>query len=164
MNYKHLSYEQLKDTYLPNLEEKEFTPTRNIVRFVKAIMEMRNSNLTGDILIKIIKKKTNRDVYNKLEIEVLIHNYNLNDILKFFVKNYASPRELEENLMKYHQKTGTLKFCFKNDDHRNLDMGKIITVIQMIELHIIGLNSVIIAKNFIKNLLEIQICCFKTIY
>ena len=43
MNYKHLSYEQLKDTYLPNLEEKEFTPTRNIVRFVKAIMETRNS-------------------------------------------------------------------------------------------------------------------------
>ena len=86
INYKHLSYEQLKDTYLPNLEEKEFTPTRNVVRFVKAIMETRNSNLTEDILIKIIKKKTNRDVYNKLEIEVLIHNYNLNDIIKFFVK------------------------------------------------------------------------------
>ena len=28
--------------------------------------------------------------------------------------------------MKFHKKTGTLRFCFKNDDHRNLDMGKCI--------------------------------------
>ena len=40
------------------------------------------------------------------------------------MKNYASPRELEENLMEYHKKIGNLKDCFKNDDHRNLDMKK----------------------------------------
>ena len=28
INYKHLSYEDLKDTYLPNLEERKFTPTQ----------------------------------------------------------------------------------------------------------------------------------------
>ena len=147
IDYKHLPYEQLKDTYLPNLEERIFTPTRNIVRFVNAIIETRNSNLTKDILIKIIKKKTNRDVYSQLEIEVLINpDYTTYDIIRFFLKNYASPRELEENLMEYHKKIGNLKDCFKNDDHRNLDMKKSIIAIQLIEQHIIGLNSVIRAK------------------
>ena len=42
--------------------------------------------------------------------------------------------------------SGTLKFCFENDDHRNLDMGKRITVIQLVELHMVGLNFVIMAK------------------
>ena len=143
IDYKHLPYEQLKDTYLPNLEERIFTPTRNIVRFVNAIIETRNSNLTKDILIKIIKKKTNRDVYSQLEIEVLINpDYTTNDIIRFFLKNYASPRELEENLMEYHKKIGNLKDCFKYDDHRNLDMKKSIIAIQLINQHIIGLNSV----------------------
>ena len=48
--------------------------------------------------------------------------------------------------MKFHKKTGTLRFCFKNDDHHNLDMGKSIDIIQLIELHMVGLNSVIMAK------------------
>ena len=48
--------------------------------------------------------------------------------------------------MKYHQKTGTTKFCFKNDDHINLDMSKSLDIIQLIELHLVGLNSVIMAK------------------
>ena len=48
--------------------------------------------------------------------------------------------------MKYHQKTGTIYFCFKNDDQRNLDMSKSLDIIQLIELHLVGLNSVIMAK------------------
>ena len=74
-------------------------------------------------------------------------DHTIEDIIRFFIKNYASPREFKENLMKYHQKIGTLKSCFKHDDHRNLDMEKSTTVIQLAELHMIGLKSVIIAKN-----------------
>ena len=84
--------------------------------------------------------------YEHLKIQILMKNHTAEDIIIFFIKNYASPRELEENLMKYHQKIGTLKSCFKHDDHRNLDMEKSTTVFQLIELHIIGLNSVIKAK------------------
>ena len=50
--------------------------------------------------------------------------------------------------MRYHRKVGTLKSCFKHDGHGNLDMGKSIIAIQLIKLHIIGLNSLIIAKEF----------------
>ena len=49
--------------------------------------------------------------------------------------------------MKYHQKMGTTRFCFKNDDHRNLDISKSFDIIQLIELHQVLLNSVIMAKD-----------------
>ena len=50
-----MSYEEMKNIHLPNLEERRFTPTKNIVGFVKAIVEKtRNTNFTEDILIKII--------------------------------------------------------------------------------------------------------------
>ena len=40
-----------------------------------------------------------------------------------------------------------MKFCFKNEDRNNLDIEKSVTVIQLVELHMIGLNSVIMAKD-----------------
>ena len=43
-------------------------------------------------------------------------NHTAEDIIIFFIKNYASPRELEGNLMRYHRKIGTLKSCFKHDN------------------------------------------------
>ena len=48
--------------------------------------------------------------------------------------------------MKYHQKIGTKKFCFKNEDHNNLDMSRSLDIIQLIEFYLVGLNSVIMAK------------------
>ena len=62
--------------------------------------------------------------YEHLKIQILMKNHTAEDIIIFFIKNYASPKELEENLMRYHRKVGTLKSCFKHDDHQNLDMEK----------------------------------------
>ena len=102
IDYKHLPYEQLKDTYLPNLEEKEFTPARNVVRFVKSIIDTNNSNISENILVKIIKKRTNKDVYNKLEIEVLVNtDYTINDIIRFFIRHYAHPKKLASDIKEY---------------------------------------------------------------
>ena len=67
-------------------------------------METKNSNLTEDILIKIIKKNTNRDVYNKLEIEVLVNtNYTINDIIRFFIRHYAHPKKLASDIKEYQK-------------------------------------------------------------
>ena len=71
INYRHLSYKQLKDTYLPTLETTKFIPTKNIVRFVKALIHTQDTNLTEDILNRIIKKRTSKNVYKRLEIEIL---------------------------------------------------------------------------------------------
>ena len=147
-SYKHMSYKEMINILLPKLKTTEFTPNGNIIRFIKEIKKITtNTNINTEILKKIIKKKISNQDFNKLEIQVLIHvDHTIEDIIKFFIKNYVSPRELEENLMKFHQKTGTLKFCFKNNDHRKLDMEKSITVIQLVELHMAGLKSVIMAK------------------
>ena len=84
--YKNMSYEEMKNIHLPNLEERRFTPTKNIIKFIRTIIEKtKNTNLTEDILIKIIKKRTSRNVYKKLKIQVLIHvNHTIEDIIKFF--------------------------------------------------------------------------------
>ena len=148
INYKDVSYLEQKDSDVSKLIVPECISDRNIITFKNSIKKtMREKLLDIHVLKTILKNKISDRVYGKLITDVFTRpKYNLDDILKFFVKNYASPRELEENLMKFHQKTGTLKFCFENDDHRNLDMGKSITAIQLVELHMVGLNSVIIAK------------------
>ena len=70
INYKHYSYEELKNTYLPMLETTKFTPTKNIVRFIRTIIEKtKDTNLTEDILIRIIKKRTSKDVYKNLKLK-----------------------------------------------------------------------------------------------
>ena len=148
MNYKDISYQELKDSDISKLVVPEFTSDKNIVTFINSVKKtMKEKLLDVHVLKTILKTKVSERVYGKLTTEVFTRqNYDLTDILKFFIKTYASPRELEENLMKFHQKTGTLKYCFKNDDHKNLDMGKSIIVIQLIELHTIGLNSILTAK------------------
>ena len=148
INYKHLPYDQRKNTYLPTLETSRFTQNKNVIRFVKSIIKhTTDTNLNTDILENIIKKRTDKQTYKNLEIQVLIHiDHTTEDIVKFFIGNYCCPGMLEEDLIEYHQKTGTTKFCFKNDDHRNLNMAKLLDIIQLIELHLIGLNSIIMSK------------------
>ena len=52
------------------LEEKEFAPTKIIVRFIRTIIEKtKDTNLTEDILIRIIKKRTSKDVYKNLKLK-----------------------------------------------------------------------------------------------
>ena len=69
---------------------------------------MKEKLLDIHVLKTILKNKVSERVYGKLTTDVFTRqNYDLKDILKFFIKTYASLRELEENLMKFHQKTGT---------------------------------------------------------
>ena len=79
------------------------------LRFIRAIIEKtKNTNLTEDILIKIIEKRNSRDVYKKLEIQVLIHvDHTIEDIIKFFIKNFCCPRKLKEDLIEYYRKQET---------------------------------------------------------
>ena len=65
---------------------------------------MNEKLLDIHVLKTILKTEVHDRVYGKLSTDIFTRaKYDLNDILKFFIKNYASPRKLEENLMKYHQ-------------------------------------------------------------
>ena len=87
---------------------------------------MREKLLDIHILKTILKSKVSKKVYAKLTTDVFTRqNYDNKDIIEFFVETYAHPRELEENLIQYHQKIGTLKFCFKDEDHKNLNIRKV---------------------------------------
>ena len=119
-----------------------------MVHFIEEIKrKTTNTNFSTDVLQKIIKKKVDKQVYKNLEIQVLIHvDHTIEDIIKFFINNYCCPRRLTEDLTEYHRRIGTTKDCFINDNHKNLNMAKMEDIIKLIQLHLIGLNSIIKAK------------------
>ena len=118
-----------------------------MVHFIEEIRrKTTNINFSTNVLEKIIKNNVDKQIYKNLKIQVLMKDHTVNEIVLFFIKNYCN-KNLTRDIIKYHQKIGTLKFYFKNEDHNNLDMEKSVTVIQLVELHMVGLNSVIMAKN-----------------
>ena len=96
MNYKDVSYQELKDSDISKLVVPEFTSDKNIITFINSVKKtMKEKLLDVHVLKTILKTKVSERVYGKLTTEVFTRqNYDLNDILKFFIKTYASPREL----------------------------------------------------------------------
>ena len=101
----------MKEIQLPKFYQAyQFSEDNNVVHFVEEIRrKTTNTNFSTNVLEKIIKNNVDKQIYKNLKIQVLMKDHTIEDIIRFFIKNYASPRELEENLMKYHQKIGTLK-------------------------------------------------------
>ena len=114
INYRECTYLEQKDSDVCKLIVPEFTSDMNIITFVNSIKKtMREKLLDIHVLKTILKTKISDRVYGKLSTDVFTRSkYDLNDILKFFIKNYASPRELEENLMKFHKKNWHFKILF----------------------------------------------------
>ena len=136
INYRECTYLEQKDSDVCKLTVPEFTSDMNIITFVNSIKKtMREKLLDIHVLKTILKTKISDRVYGKLSTDVFTRSkYDLNDILKFSSRTMLHQGNLKKILWSFIKKTGTLRFCFKNDDHRNLDMGKSIDISQLIEL------------------------------
>ena len=88
----------MKEIQLPKFHEYP-------IHFIEGIRRITtNTNFSTNVLEEIIKNNVEKQIYEHLKIQILMKNHTVEDIIRFFIKNYASPRELEENLLKYHQK------------------------------------------------------------
>ena len=96
MNFRDTSYQELLDCDIPNLVVPEFTSDKNIITFIYSIKKiMREKLLNIHVLKTILKNKVNKKVYAKLTTDVFTReNYDIKDIIEFFVETYAHPREL----------------------------------------------------------------------
>ena len=67
INYRHLPYEQLRYTNLPNPNVSKFTPDVNVMRFISSmIKETTDANLAANILQKIIKDTLDGNTHKNL--------------------------------------------------------------------------------------------------
>ena len=98
-------------------------------------------------MVKIIKKKTNKDVYNKLEIEVLVNiDYTINDIIRFFIRHYAHPKKLASDIKEYQKTIGSIEEYFRNQDHNNMDLYSVERIVEAMTKHLISMSIINEAK------------------